>query len=326
MQWLYFVSIGRLPIGIALLIEYIAPILIALWAWSVFKEAPAGRNTAIIRSNYRTPEGVALLRRERQALREPRAELDFNVMFSQHGHLTLAHTDRGVDHAARAGRGQPAARRSTAALVGPRGDRRSSCPELDLERRPTWPILAAPLPPARRHHPPRRRRLGLRPRRRSPRHRDPSLHRSDRDSSAANGRVDAASQTQPRHRSPRHRRQRHRRLVDASSPTWPGVQLPIVTHILQALVTEPLKPFLHTSSSRRRCTSTSHQTDRGEIVIGAEIEPYTTYQRHEHASPSSSTRRATLLELFPQLESAARPPPVDGALRHHAPTSARSSA
>ena len=38
MQWLYFVSIGRLPIGIALLIEYIAPILIALWAWAVFKE------------------------------------------------------------------------------------------------------------------------------------------------------------------------------------------------------------------------------------------------------------------------------------------------
>src|ERR687898_398137 len=38
-QWLYFVSIGRLPIGVALLIQYIAPILIALWAWSVFKES-----------------------------------------------------------------------------------------------------------------------------------------------------------------------------------------------------------------------------------------------------------------------------------------------
>ncbi len=37
-QWLYFVSIGRLPIGIALLIEYLAPILIAIWAWSVYKE------------------------------------------------------------------------------------------------------------------------------------------------------------------------------------------------------------------------------------------------------------------------------------------------
>jgi drug/metabolite transporter (DMT)-like permease len=37
-QWLYFVSIERLPIGVALLIEYLAPILIALWAWAVFKE------------------------------------------------------------------------------------------------------------------------------------------------------------------------------------------------------------------------------------------------------------------------------------------------
>ncbi len=37
-QWLYFVSIGRLPIGIALLLEYLGPILIALWAWAVFKE------------------------------------------------------------------------------------------------------------------------------------------------------------------------------------------------------------------------------------------------------------------------------------------------
>ncbi|MBA2332449.1 MAG: EamA family transporter [Actinobacteria bacterium] len=31
-QWLYFVSIQRLPIGIALLLEYLAPILIALYA------------------------------------------------------------------------------------------------------------------------------------------------------------------------------------------------------------------------------------------------------------------------------------------------------
>jgi drug/metabolite transporter (DMT)-like permease len=37
-QWLYFVSIERLPIGIALLLEYLAPIGIAIWAWAVFKE------------------------------------------------------------------------------------------------------------------------------------------------------------------------------------------------------------------------------------------------------------------------------------------------
>ena len=37
-QWLYFVSIDRLPIGIALLLEYLAPILIALWALTVMHE------------------------------------------------------------------------------------------------------------------------------------------------------------------------------------------------------------------------------------------------------------------------------------------------
>jgi len=37
-QWLYFVAIHRLPIGIALLIQYLAPLIIALWARYVFHE------------------------------------------------------------------------------------------------------------------------------------------------------------------------------------------------------------------------------------------------------------------------------------------------
>jgi len=37
-QWLYFFSIHRLEIGIALLIQYLAPVLIALWARFVAKE------------------------------------------------------------------------------------------------------------------------------------------------------------------------------------------------------------------------------------------------------------------------------------------------
>jgi drug/metabolite transporter (DMT)-like permease len=34
-QWAYFVAIDRLPIGMALLLEYQAPVLVALWAWLV---------------------------------------------------------------------------------------------------------------------------------------------------------------------------------------------------------------------------------------------------------------------------------------------------
>jgi len=38
-QWFYFLAIHRLPIGIALLIQYIAPVLVALWARYVLHES-----------------------------------------------------------------------------------------------------------------------------------------------------------------------------------------------------------------------------------------------------------------------------------------------
>ena len=38
MQWLYFVAIERLPIGIGLLLEFTAPVLVALWARLVWHE------------------------------------------------------------------------------------------------------------------------------------------------------------------------------------------------------------------------------------------------------------------------------------------------
>jgi len=37
-QWLYFVAIYRLPIGIGLLLEFTAPVLVALWARFVWRE------------------------------------------------------------------------------------------------------------------------------------------------------------------------------------------------------------------------------------------------------------------------------------------------
>ena len=37
LQWTYFVAIDRLPVGMALLLEYQAPILVALWARFVQK-------------------------------------------------------------------------------------------------------------------------------------------------------------------------------------------------------------------------------------------------------------------------------------------------
>src|SRR5437588_11919714 len=56
----------------------------------------SGRNTAIIRSNYRTPQGVAFYDESVKLYEGLALELDYNLMFSQQGHLTIAHTDRGV--------------------------------------------------------------------------------------------------------------------------------------------------------------------------------------------------------------------------------------
>src|SRR5438876_5355067 len=56
----------------------------------------SGRNTAIIRSNYRTPQGVAFYDESVKLYERLALELDYNVMFSQQGHLTVAHSERGL--------------------------------------------------------------------------------------------------------------------------------------------------------------------------------------------------------------------------------------
>ena len=56
----------------------------------------AGRNTTILRSNYKTPEGARFYDASVKLYERLGAELNFNLLFSQEGHLTLAHTDRAM--------------------------------------------------------------------------------------------------------------------------------------------------------------------------------------------------------------------------------------
>jgi sarcosine oxidase, subunit beta len=82
-----------------------------------------------------------------------------------------------------------------------------------------------------------------------------------------------------------------------------GVQLPITTHILQACVTEPLKPFLDVVIVSSQMHVYISQTDRGEFLMGAEIEPWTTYRMQGTLNFLQEVSRHAL-ELFPQLERA----------------------
>src|ERR1700722_14397110 len=56
----------------------------------------SGRNTAILRSNYRTPEGIPFYDASLKLYEQMSRELNWNVLFSQCGHLTLGHNDSSV--------------------------------------------------------------------------------------------------------------------------------------------------------------------------------------------------------------------------------------
>jgi sarcosine oxidase, subunit beta len=56
----------------------------------------SGRNTAIVRSNYLTPEGSRFYDRSVKLYEGLADDLNFNVMFEQRGHMTLAHSDSSL--------------------------------------------------------------------------------------------------------------------------------------------------------------------------------------------------------------------------------------
>ena len=55
-----------------------------------------GRNTAIIRSNYLTPEGVKFYDESIRLYKDLADELDINLFYSTRGHFTLAHNDASL--------------------------------------------------------------------------------------------------------------------------------------------------------------------------------------------------------------------------------------
>ncbi len=77
-----------------------------------------------------------------------------------------------------------------------------------------------------------------------------------------------------------------------------GFRLPIESHPLQALVSEPVKPVLDTVVMSNAVHAYVSQTDKGELVIGAGIDPYTGYGLRGSFSVIESTMSA-IVELFP---------------------------
>jgi sarcosine oxidase subunit beta len=77
-----------------------------------------------------------------------------------------------------------------------------------------------------------------------------------------------------------------------------GLRLPIESHPLQALVSEPLKPFLHTVVMSGSVHVYVSQSDKGELVMGAGIDAYNSYAQQGSVGIIEHMLAAAI-ELFP---------------------------
>jgi sarcosine oxidase subunit beta len=256
-----------------------------------------GRNTTIIRSNYRTPEGIRFYERSMELFRGLSQELDINMMLSTLGHFTLAHTDSSV----RVQRERGETNRLLGVnsnLIG-REEIAELCPELNMSTDVAYPIQAA------LYHPPGatlRHDAVVWGYATGAYHQGVHLHQGvevtgiRKDASGrctgvetTAGPIDAG-------------------VVISAVAGWTtqicdmaGIRTPITNHPLQAFVTEPVKPMLHKILVSANLHVYVSQTDRGEFLIGAEIEPYTTY-KSIGTFPFLEYSARHVLELFPQLE------------------------
>jgi sarcosine oxidase subunit beta len=233
----------------------------------------SGRNTTVVRANYKMPESVAFFKQSFDLYRGLSAELDYNLLMSRRGLFWLAHSENTL----RLQRERALLNQAfdvDTIFIGP-DEVKELCPQIDIEAGGKGhPIIGGS------YHPPgsvirhdavvwgyaaAAQRLGV------------HVHESagvtgivvDKGRAVAietaAGRIEAGA------------------IVSATAgysstvAALARVRLPITTHPLQAFVTEPYEPILDRIVASTDLLVYISQTSRGEILVGAEIERYTTY-------------------------------------------------
>jgi sarcosine oxidase subunit beta len=232
----------------------------------------SGRNTAILRSNYLTPEGVRFYERSMELYRGLAADLNYNVMFSRRGHLTLAHNDgslRTMRWRAEVNKLQGVA----SEVIGPAEVKRL-VPYMDVSADTRYPILGA------LYHPPGgiiRHDAVVWGYARGADARGAEIHQGTEVTGidVAHGKVTGVRTSRGPVASS---------VVLNCTAGWStlicdmaGVRVPVQTFPLQAAVTEPVRPFLDPVVVSGSLHVYVSQTDRGELVFGASVDPYPSY-------------------------------------------------
>ena len=255
----------------------------------------SGRNTAIIRSNYLTPEGIRFYDRSVKLYETLSADLNYNVMFAQRGHLTLAHNDSSL----RTMRWRAEVNKLEGVdseVIGPDEIKRL-VPFIDTSEEVRYPILGA------LYHPPGgiiRHDAVVWGYARAADAQGVHIHQNTQVTGidVTEGRVNGVRTNQGDIAT---------RIVVNCTAGWStlisemaGVKMPISTFPLQAAVTEPVRPFLDPVIVSGTLHVYVSQTDRGELVFGASVDPFTSYSMRGSLEFTEGLA-GHVLELMPSL-------------------------
>ena len=251
------------------------------------------RNTTIVRSNYLWDESAALYEHAMKLWEGLSQDLNYNVMFSQRGVLNLGHTlqdMRDIQRRVNANRlngidGEVLDAKGVQEIV----------PIMDCSKNARYPVLGASWQP----------RAGV------ARH-DAVAWGYARAADALG--VDLLQNTEVTGFKIRDGRVFgvHTNRGDIEAKTvgcvaagnsgvlakMAGFKLPIESHPLQALVSEPLKPILDTVVMSNHVHGYISQTDKGDLVIGAGIDGYNGYGQRGSYPTVEHTLQA-IVEMFP---------------------------
>jgi sarcosine oxidase subunit beta len=258
-----------------------------------------GRNTTIIRSNYLTPEGVKFYDESVRLWTDLAQDFDLNLFYSTRGHFTLAHTDASM----RTMRWRAEVNKHfgvNSEVVDAKAVH-EAIPQMDMSCGGHAPVLGAlyHAPGAIARHDAVAWGYGRGADRRGVEiHQNTEVVGIETEDTGSGPRVRAVVTSGGRIET--------RKVLCAVAGSTPrmlkmvGLDSPIYIHPLQAMVSEPVKPWLDPIIVSGSLHVYVSQSARGELVMGASLDPY-----ELHASRSTldfaEALAARMLDLFPCL-------------------------
>jgi sarcosine oxidase subunit beta len=254
-----------------------------------------GRNTTIIRSNYLTPEGVKFYDESVRLWQDLSQDFDLNLFYSTRGHLTLAHTDSAVR--TMRWRAEVNKHYGIDSELVDRDEIQKACPHMDMNCGGKAPILGAlyHAPGSIARHDAVAWGYG-----RGADQRGVEIHQQTEvlGITIESGKVTGIQTTRGTISTSR--------VLCAVAGSTPrilqmvGLRSPLAIHPLQAMVSEPMKPWLDPIIVSGSLHVYVSQTARGELVMGASLDPY---ELHSTRSTLDFVEglAAHMLELFPFL-------------------------